>query len=86
MSAILRSDFPDIIFIEDVACVSQHDLIRLPEYSTSLPTGMYPGKVWKRRGVGDRWLLAETVESEKPGYVDILWRDIKVTAPPARAR
>lgn len=83
MSDYLKADFPDLIIGDEVAFVTLQDFNRLAAYNTSMPTGMYPGKVWKRRGAGDRWLLAETVEADDPDYVNIVWRDLRVTAPPS---
>ena len=48
---------------------------RLPEYSASLPSGVYPGKCWLRIDRDGRWLGwfgAETPDHKCP----ILWREI----------
>lgn len=40
--------YPEMLIDGDTAIVSRRDFDRLPEYSTSNPTGVYVGKVWKR--------------------------------------
>lgn len=42
--------------------LSQAEFDALPEYSLSVPTGIYIGKRWKRRGA-DGWYVAEIVDS-----------------------
>lgn len=51
---------------DEYATLSKKDLDSLPEYSSTLPSGVYPGKMWKRHdGVYDpvckvedrKWLL-----------------------------
>jgi hypothetical protein len=41
---------------EEVARMTQQTLDQLAEYSCTIPTGTYAGKMWKRRE-GDVWLL-----------------------------
>lgn len=38
------------------ALVEERDFVALPEYSTTIPTGVYPGKAWRRQE-GLTWLL-----------------------------
>jgi len=60
----------------------------LAEYSTSLPTGTFVGKRWKRRvpyattmpGV---WYLCEYVEHIDPGLVGVVTRRITQVVPEA---
>lgn len=40
--------YPDMSIRDGVAYVSHADFKRLPTYSTSIPTGVCDGKVWKR--------------------------------------
>lgn len=35
------------------ATISEADFFSLPNYETSFPTGVYPGKVWR---VGQKWI------------------------------
>jgi hypothetical protein len=64
---------------------------RLPEYSATRPTGVYPGKMWKRHdGAFDHkflreggkpvWLLCWYGESDKPGYCSNHHREILIEA------
>lgn len=48
----------------------------LHEYSTSIPTGVYPGKCWKRHERGG-WMLAWYGEAPgQPDQCSINWRAI----------
>ena len=49
----------------------------LHEYSSSLPTGVYPGKCWRRREPG-RHLLVWYGDETPDGRCPILFRDILV--------
>jgi hypothetical protein len=71
-------DYPDLLYDDLTAVCSRSDLDRLPHYQHSLPTGVYPGKVWKRlsydpaRPMRPRpsdeavWLLGMFEEHEDP--------------------
>lgn len=89
MSEILLEHFPSLVLDDRSALVSQRDFDRLLEYSHSLPTGVYPGKCWKRRKrwstadrpleFHERWLLGSFTEI--PGdesRVNIEWRELLV--------
>lgn len=39
------------------ALLQQGDFERLPEYSTTLPSGVYPGKMWRRQERPGQWWL-----------------------------
>lgn len=64
----------------------------LSEYSTSMPSGVYPGKCWRRNlftrdpqtgnvVATDKWLLGWYGESTKgPGWCSNNWRAIEVVA------
>lgn len=61
--------------------ITQKALDSLPEYSKSLPTGTFRGKVWKRdanwdRSKGDEavWIIGEYVGPAVDGKVKIEWR------------
>jgi hypothetical protein len=50
----------DIRIDGDTAYMKQETLNKLKEYSSSYPTGVYPGKMWKRRFMTEKdagWLL-----------------------------
>jgi len=55
------------------ALMSRKTLEALPEYSCSQPTGVYEGKMWRRRRVYvadcDEWLLCWYGLSDKPDCV-----------------
>lgn len=46
----------DILIDTDVAMVSSATCKQLAEYSTSIPTGKYAGKMWKAQ-IGKIWFL-----------------------------
>ncbi len=57
-----------------------HELVldNILEYSTSLPTGQYAGKRWKRRQ-GDGWVLGEYIDDgADDGTLLIQWTPIEV--------
>jgi len=62
-------DQPDPLKIEIDDTHAMMDLKafhQLLEYSESVPTGVYPGKMWKRRARGndsDEWMLCWYVEA-----------------------
>jgi hypothetical protein len=74
--------------------MSQRRFDSLAEYSTTLPTGTFLRKLWKRhiwepaRPGGniingdyrwtDRWWLGEYVHCSMPGQVGIKWREIVI--------
>ena len=71
--------------------ITRRQFDELAEYSTSMPTGAYEGKCWKRQeyervGHGEnmrlrytgRWHLGFYGHSDKPGYVSNNWRLIHV--------
>jgi hypothetical protein len=43
---------------------------RIAEYSTTLPTAVYPGKMW-RAHFGDDWYLCWYAKSADPDFCDI---------------
>lgn len=74
-----RDGYPDMI--EGVTCVmvTEADYKRLPTYDCSVPTGVYVGKVWKRRDAGGVWLGAyEDHEPPRDDSVRQTFRPLKV--------
>jgi hypothetical protein len=76
---------------ERYARMNQATFDRLPEYSATRPTGVYPGKMWKRHdGAFDHrfleeggtpvWLLCWYGESDKPGCCSNHYREIVLEA------
>ncbi|MFN3387481.1 MAG: hypothetical protein ACK40O_01005 [Allosphingosinicella sp.] len=70
-------------------------LLDLPEYSTTIPTGTTPGKRWRRAlrpwrsGLSDEWWLGQYGKPYPEGHehfgsVAIFWRRIIVIGAPAR--
>lgn len=47
------------------ALLTQSEFDALAEYSTSTPTGVYPGKAWKSQGYDGKWWLRWFGESSK---------------------
>lgn len=80
-------DFPSLIVDDTHAFCGPADFGNLLDYSCSLPSGTYLGKVWKRSNafyVGRNhdepltWQLAEYVPCDIPGQIGIKWRDLEV--------
>lgn len=62
--------YPDMRYDDQTAYVHSADLERMPEYSSTVPTGVCDGKLWKRKTeIG--WLLGsyewDEPEAEDPG-------------------
>lgn len=78
----------EILVDDDHALMTERTLKALPEYSGTMPTGVYPGKMWKRRdGIFDAgflkrggipvWKLCWYGVSEKgPDFCSINYRSI----------
>lgn len=46
------------ILLDDVHAVMDEKAFgKLAEYSTSIPSGVYPGKMWKAQCIGGEWML-----------------------------
>ncbi len=82
-------DIRDAPMDDEIVLLTPRQFKDLPEYSTSVPTGVYPGKCWKtnvyiqdRQGrvtATDKWLLRWYGESEiGPGYCSNHQRRIEV--------
>ncbi|QFY42947.1 hypothetical protein F6R98_10260 [Candidatus Methylospira mobilis] len=66
------------IIIDDThALMSNDDLNRLSEYSSSIPSGVYPGKMWRAKW-RDTWLLRWYGESDVPGMCSNNQREILI--------
>jgi hypothetical protein len=84
---LTRESYGDtLVFLDDVvgadgvhalAVATPAAFERLSEYSCSLPTGKYDGKVWKARGPNG-WMLGEYRDDGEPGFLTIVWRDLVV--------
>jgi len=66
----------------DIEIDAEHALMtkvvfdELAEYSSTLPTGVYEGKMWRRKLREDKWLLAWYGPCDKPGHCSINTRKI----------
>ena len=68
----------DNILIDDKhALMSKHSLDGLHEYSMSIPTGVYTGKMWKSKVLG-KWLLRWFGNENDKGLLPILSREILI--------
>lgn len=87
------SSYPEMLLDDETAIVTRSDFEKLPAYNTTLPTGKYPGKVWKRGVVvdargrytreptpDDQWMLGaiEADPDGEEGYVLIRWRKLLI--------
>ena len=64
--------------VQDVVVIHEFVMQDLLEYSTSMPTGVFAGKRWKRR-VKDGWLLGEYIDDgARDGTLLTLWTPIEV--------
>ena len=77
----------DIAIDDTHALMNEGAFLKLPEYSSSFPTGVYPGKMWRRNdGLFDRtaklsdrrWLLCWYGSVEEDGTCPIEFREIIV--------
>jgi hypothetical protein len=59
---------------DDHVLLTKAQFDRLHEYSSTLPTGVYPGKCWKRKE--DRWLLVWYGLTPDPTQCSIEFREI----------
>ena len=71
-----------IVVDETHALMDSSTFKALPEYSGTIPTGVYPGKMWRRHdGIFDqkatrkRWLLCWYGE-DRDGKCEILFREV----------
>lgn len=66
------------IYVDDHhALMTKESFYGLCEYSTSIPTGKYPGKMWRARRTGG-WVLCWYEDGGEKGYLDIQIRPITV--------
>lgn len=62
---------------DDIAIMDRSALNSLSEYSLSIPSGVYEGKMWKRKS-RDGWQLCWYGPSDKPDEVSINNRPIRL--------
>lgn len=68
----------DIAFYDDIAIMDRPTLDLLPEYSTSIPTGVYEGKMWRRALLGEGWVLCWYGPADDPDKCSINSRPIRL--------
>lgn len=70
----------DDIQIDDThALMSQRTFCQLHEYSTSMPSGVYEGKMWRRGepwNAPRKWFLGWYGTCDEPNMVSNNWREI----------
>ena len=76
-----QPDSDNFIFQKDRILIKEVDFNKLKEYFTSIPTGAYIGKMWKRHIItdfGEEWYLCWYGEHPEPGILSINTIKIKV--------
>jgi hypothetical protein len=58
------------------AMMSEKTFNLMAEYSTSLPSGVYEGKMWKAKGVNGKWYLRWYGPSPVPDNCSVNAREI----------
>jgi hypothetical protein len=70
---------PSGILLDDThAVMTAHSFKALHDYSHSMPTGVYPGKMWKRQTGKGTWYLTWFGEHEDPKLCSINQRILLV--------
>lgn len=65
------------ILVDDKHALMSEDAFKLlNEYSLSIPTGAYEGKMWKRKGDSGKWLLCWYDVGLTPETVSVKTREI----------
>lgn len=52
-----QPDIKNVLTDDNFALMTEEDFNKLLEYSTSIPSGVYEGKMWKRGMLGGGWML-----------------------------
>lgn len=76
-----QPEVDNILIDSDCAMISEDDFKKLHEYSTSIPTGMYEGKMWKSKVVikdEEMWYLCWYENDMIPERVHINSRKLVV--------
>lgn len=69
-----------ILIDEKFAVMDQTTFEALSEYSTTTPSGVYIGKMWRAR-IGLRWFLRWYGVGDEPGYCSNHSREILLVSP-----
>jgi len=70
-----QPDKEDIIIDDIHALMSKESFSQLKEYSMSIPTGVYEGKMWKAK-IANKWILRWFGNENTEGLLPILNRKI----------
>jgi hypothetical protein len=73
-----QPDRYSVLIDDDVAMMSQASFDQLIEYSTSIPSGVYDVKIWKRRVTRSKWLLCWYGPAPNPNQCSINTREIVI--------
>jgi len=75
-----QPDHSEVLVDEEHALMGQGAFDKLRNYSHSIPTGVYAGKMWRTKS-GDKWYLRWYSPSDKPEYFDLRTREIIIVEP-----
>jgi hypothetical protein len=62
----------------EYALMNEESFKLLPEYSSTLPSGIYDGKMWKCNSKVEGWLLGWYATCEDPNYYKTCAKKIKI--------
>lgn len=68
----------NILIDGDYAVMTERTLLSLYEYSTSCPSGVYEGKMWRALGVENTWFLRWYGYSEDENRCSINTREVLI--------
>jgi hypothetical protein len=71
-----QPDRESILVDESIAVMSKETFAMLKNYSSSIPTGTYVGKMWKAKSRDGKWYLRWYDKDEDPQYLSIPTREI----------
>ena len=71
-----QPDKDGILIDDENALMNNESFKKLKEYSMSIPSGKYPGKMWKGKHGKELWSLVWYSISEDPKFLDINHRNI----------
>lgn len=79
------ADIRFVVMDDSHVLLTPNHLAQLPEYSSTIPSGVYPGKCWQRKEP-ERHLLAWYGDETPDGMCGIMFREILVVEDAHRAR
>lgn len=72
-----QPDHKNFLISYKYVLMTNKEFKELLEYSTSIPSGTYIGKMWKMNR-GDKWYLAWFSECEDPKFLNNNYREILI--------